>query len=270
MQTGILSAWRLLAILTLLISSGVQAQERQQRIIIAGAQSLNPLAQKFSSRFIKDHPEIEIEIRGGGSTFGVNAAIRGEIDIGLVARSLTDSEKQSLHEKLFGHDAIFLLTYPGNPVRSLTLDQIRRIYLGEITNWREVGGQDQGIVALTRESSSNIHTIFFRHVFGRNFNGQEKAFTLRASKKKILKTIKRVKGALGYGILHFDQAESEGVRVLAVDGKLPTAQNIKQGLYPLRRPLLLVSPQRPEGIVREWMLGFAQFTSDAGRPEVHR
>jgi phosphate transport system substrate-binding protein len=255
-------------LILLIIPSGVQAEGQRQKIIIAGAQSITPSAEEFSTRFRQKHPGIEIEIRGGGSTYAVKAARRGEIDIGLVARSLKDSEKQSLHQRLFGHDAIFLVTYPGNPVPSLNLNQIRGIYLGKITNWREVGGQDQGIIPLTRESSSNVHAIFFRHLFGRNFNGQEKAFTLRASKDKILRTIKRVKGSIGYGILHLDQAEAEKVRVLGVEGKLPTAQNIHQGLYPLTRPLLLISPKEPEGIVREWMLGFAQFHDTGGRSEV--
>jgi phosphate transport system substrate-binding protein len=268
MQTWILSVWRLLLILTLFTApSGVQARERPQKLTIGGAQSLIPLAETFSSRFLKNHPGVEIEIRGGGSTYAVNAAGRGEIDIGLVARGLDAAEKQYLYEKPFGHDAIFLVTYPGNPVGSLTLEQIRRIYLGQITNWRDVGGEDQGIIPLTRESSSNIHAIFIQHLFGGNFNGQEKAFTLRTSKEKILKTIKRVRGSIGYGILHLEQAEAEGVRVLGIEGKLPTGQNIDLGLYPLTRPLLLISPKTPEGIVEKWMRGFVQFNNNTRRPE---
>ncbi len=258
----ILSILNLLLILLFLTNPlPVQAQEQRQKIIIAGAQSITPLAEEFSAQFRKDHPMTELEIRGGGSNYAVKAARRGEIDIGLIARSLTATEKAELHGVPLDRDAIFLLTYPGNPVSSLTLEQIRRIYLGQITNWREVGGEDKGIVPLTRERSSNIHAIFTKHVFGKNFKGQEKAFTIRASKEKILKTIKRIEGSIGYGIVHLEQAKE--VKVLEVEGRLPTPENSRKGLYPLTRSRLLICRGRPTGVVQEWMLAFARFARGA-------
>ncbi|MFQ5683807.1 MAG: substrate-binding domain-containing protein [Candidatus Binatia bacterium] len=247
----------------LTISLRGQAQEKQKKIIIGSAQSIVPLAQAFSARFQKQYPRIEIKILGRGSNYAVKATRRGEVDIGLIARSLNLKEKAELNEEAFGRDAIFLITYPGNPVSDLTLEQIRKIYLGQITNWREVRGQDKGIVPLTREKSSNIHAIFIRHLFGKSSGAQETAFTLRARKAKIIKTIKRIDGSIGYGILHFEQAKAQGIKVLKIEGKLPTEENIRAGLYPLTRPRLLISRGRPQDIAREWMIGFKRFT---GRP----
>lgn len=236
-----------------------QSQERPQRIVIAGAQSIAPLAQQFSTRFRKGHPGIEIEIRGGSSNYAVDAARRGEIDIGLITRSLSAAEKAELRVESLGRDAIILLTYPKNTAGSLTLEQLRKIYLGKLTNWHDVGGEEKGIVPLTREKSSALHGTFVDRLFGKGFNGQEKAFTLRANKDKILGTIKRVRGSLGYGIVRIEEAQAQGVKVLAIDGNLPTATNITEELYPFTRPQLLISRSGPNGLVQEWMVGFAQF-----------
>ena len=239
----------------------LQAQPQQQKIVVGGAQSLTPLAEKFSARFHKDHPGIEIEIRRGNSNYAVNAAQSGEIHIGLVARNLSAAEKAAVHIELVGHDAIILLSYPWNSVTNLTLERLQKIYLGKITNWREVGGEDKGIVPLTRESSAALHGIFIDNLFGKGFNGREKAFILRANKDKVLGTIKRVRGSVGYGIVRVEEAQAEGVKVLAIDGKAPTAANIQEALYPFTRPQLLVSKSRPDPLVQEWMAGFAKFVN---------
>lgn len=110
--------------------ASVHAQERR-KIVIAGARSLTPLAEEFSPQFRRNHPGAEIEIRGGGSNYAVEAALRSEIDVGLVTRTLSDAEKTKLQSRSIGQDAIILLTHPGNRVTQLTLEQIRAIYLGK-------------------------------------------------------------------------------------------------------------------------------------------
>lgn len=112
---------------------------------------------------------------------------------------------------------------------------------------------------MTREQGSALRKTFFDHVFGRGFNGQEKAFALRASKGKVLRTIKRIEGSIGYGIVGLDEAESQGVKILAVEGKFPSAENIQRGLYPLSRPQLVISTEAANASVREWILAFLDF-----------
>jgi phosphate transport system substrate-binding protein len=239
------------------------AQTQRQKITIGGAQSLVPLAEKFSARFRKDHPEVELEIRRANSNYAVTATQAGEIQIGLVTRNLTAAEIAALHVESVGHDAIIFLSYPWNQATSLTLEQLRKIYQGKITNWREVGGEDKGIVPLTREGSSTLHAMFIDSLFGKGFKGPEKAFVLRANKEKILRTIKRVRGSLGYGIVGVEEAQDEGVKVLAINGKSPNEENIVQGVYPFTRPLLLVGKGTLDPLVQEWMRGFAKFSSRA-------
>jgi phosphate transport system substrate-binding protein len=252
-----------LLLVVFFIPQYVRAQTQPQKIVIGGAQSLVPLAEKYSARFRKDHPEIEVEFRRANSNYAVTATQAGEIQIGLVARHLTAAEKAALRVELFGHDAIVFLSYPWNQATNLSLEQLRKIYLGKITNWREVGGEDKGIVPLTREGSSALHTLFIDSLFGKSFNGPEKAFVLRANKEKILRTIKRVRGSLGYGIVGLEEAQDEGVKVLAINGKSPSVENIVQGVYPFTRPLLLVTKDTLNPLVQEWMRGFAKFAHRA-------
>lgn len=241
-----------------------------RRIVIGGAQSITPLAEQFSAQFRNSHPEIEVEIRRANSNYAVDAVRTGQIHIGLVTRSLSAAEKADLHVESMGHDAMILLSYPRNSVAGLTLEQLQKVYLGKITNWREVGGEDKGIVPLTREKSSALHGTFIDRLYGKGFNGREKAFILRANKDKILQTIKRVRGSLGYGIVGMEEAQAQGVKVLAVDGKLPTATNLKEGLYPFTRPQLLISKAGTNGAVRDWIADFVRFTNQRVAPEGSR
>jgi phosphate transport system substrate-binding protein len=244
-------------LITLVSPIGLYAAE--VKITVGGAQSLAPLAEKFARQFKSSHPGLEIEIRRVNSNYAINAVRNGEIQIGLVARSLSAVERTEFHVESLGHDALIILSYPWNSVGNLTLEQLRKIYLGQITNWSEVGGQDQGIVPLTRESTSGLHALFIDRLFGKEFRGQEKAFILRANKDKVLRSIKRIRGSVGYGIVSVEEAQSEGIKVLAVEGKLPTAKNIRDESYPFVRPQLLISRGNPDGLVREWMLDFAKF-----------
>lgn len=248
----------------LLVPCPLLGQTEGQKLVVGGAISLAPLAEKFSERFRKDHPGVEIEIRRTNSSYAIHAVESGEIQIGLVTRYLTAPEQSAFRMESIGHDALILLSYPWNSATNLTLEQLRNIYLGKIVNWREVGGEDKGIVPFTRESTSALHATFIDSLFGKGFRDQEKAFVLRATKDKVLRTIKRVRGSIGYGIVHLEEAQAEGVKVLAIDGKLPNAANIQERLYPFTRPLLLISKGRPNPIAQEWMLGLVKFAAQDG------
>jgi phosphate transport system substrate-binding protein len=232
----------------------------ERKIIIGGAQSLTSSADKFSAQFRSRHPAVEIEVRRSNSNYAVHATRNGEIQIGLVTRNLSAAEKSEFYTKAIGQDAIIFLSHSWNSVTDLSLDQLRDIYLGKITNWRAVGGADNGIVPLTRETGSALSTMFVERLFGKGFNGQQKAFILRANKDKVLRTIKRIRGSLGYGIVRLEEAEAQGVKVLAINKILPTGPNLQRDPYPFTRPHLLITKPQPDGIVHEWLSGFAQFT----------
>jgi phosphate transport system substrate-binding protein len=251
------------------IGMPISLNAAEHRLIVGGAQSLIPLAEKYSTEFHKSHPEVEVEIRRASSNYAIDAVRNGEIQLGLVARRIGAREKSEFKVVPLGHDAIILLSYPWNSVANLTLEQLRQIYLGKITRWKEVGGEEQGIVPLTREASSALHKMFFESVFGKGFGHHEKAFILRANKDKVLRTIKRIRGSLGYGIVRLDEAQAEGVTVMAIDGKFPSASNIRQEIYPLIRPQFLICKQSSTGVVEEWKRGFEKFVNRNTQSETH-
>jgi len=270
-MAGTLSVLNLILILFFLIPPlPLQGQEPPRKIVIGGAQSITPLAEQFSAQFRNSHPGVEVEIRRANSNYAVEAVRSGQIHIGLVTRTLNGAEKADLRVESMGHDAMILLSYPRNSVAGLTLEQLRNIYLGKIINWREVGGEDKGIVPLTREKSSALYGTFVDRLYGKGFNGREKAFILRANKDKILRTIKRVRGSLGYGIVSMEEAQAQGVKVLAIDGKLPTTTNVKDDLYPFTRPQLLISKAGTNGAIRDWIADFVKFSNRPVAPEGSR
>jgi hypothetical protein len=134
-----------------------------EKIIIGGAQSLTAPADKFSTLFRNRYPGLEIEIRRSNSNYAVHATLTGEVHIGLVARNLSRAEKSKLYAKSIGHDAVMILSHPENSVSDLSLDELRNIYLGNITHWREVGGGDLllGRGVMEREKGWNLLCKFF-------------------------------------------------------------------------------------------------------------
>jgi phosphate transport system substrate-binding protein len=248
----------------LLTPCPLSAQTVPRKIIVGGAVSLAPLAENFSERFRKDHPGVEIEIRRTNSNYAIHAVQSGDIQIGLVTRYLSATEQSVLQVESIGYDAMLLLSYPWNSATNLTLEQLRNIYLGKIINWREIGGEDKGIVPFTRESTAALHTTFIDSLFGKGFKGEEKAFVLRATKDKVLRTIKRVRGSVGYGIVRVEEAQAEAVKVLAIDGTFPNATNIQERRYPFTRPLLLISRGQPGPLAQEWMLSLVKFAAQDG------
>jgi phosphate transport system substrate-binding protein len=259
--SGMITFW------LILIAFPIALDAAEEKIIVGGAQSLTPLAQKYSAEFRKIHPPVAVEIRRANSNYAIDAVRNGQLNVGLVTRKLSASERGEFSSRSLGHDAIILLSYPWNPVANLTLEQLRQIYLGKITNWKEVGGADQGIVALTREAGSSLHKMFIDSLFGKNSGDREKAFVLRASKDKVLRTIKRVRGSLGYGIVSVEEAQAEGVTVMAIESKPPSALNIRRELYPLIRPQIAVSKAGAAALVEEWMIGFESFLHRNSQPE---
>jgi phosphate transport system substrate-binding protein len=252
----------LAAVLSLWSGAVVGAEEERRRITVAGAQSLVPMAERFAAEYRKRQTGVEISIRSGGSNFAVEAVRRGEVDIGMVTRALAEEEKVGLFEEALTPDAIMLLTYPTNPVTNLSLDQIKAVYFGRLINWRQLGGSEKGIVPLMPERGSTIRAMFMEQLTGKSFAGHEKAFALRASKERLLKTIKRIEGALGYGIVNAEDARLHGVKVLEVERHPPTKENLIAKSYPFARQRVLIAKKASDNVVQECLLALARFARE--------
>jgi len=249
--------WPLIFCLVGIATTGGISRARAESLTVGGAGSMIRAAKSFSELFEKTHPGLNIHVKPGSSRSAVVGVRTGTLDIGLVGHAISPTDGKGLYLATIKKEAILLVTYPANPVESLRLEQIRRIYLGEISNWSDLGGEDQVIVPFTRWKNSMIRRIFLKITFGNDVAVQEKAF--RIAKDKVLRTIRKIQGSLGYSPTPLEVAEESGVKILGVSGHRPTRQNVERGAYPFSRTLLVVSAHSPVELVRQWIKGFVEF-----------
>ena len=134
------------------------------RMVIVGSTTLLPVAQKAVEAFQKRKPEIKINLTGGGSQIGINALVDGICDIAMSSRNLKEEEKEKLSKKraeakeyIVAWDGIVTIVHPTNPVKNLTIAQLKDIYTGKATDWKDVGGKKGAIVVVSRDTSSGTH-----------------------------------------------------------------------------------------------------------------
>ncbi|MDD4126383.1 MAG: substrate-binding domain-containing protein, partial [Methanomicrobium sp.] len=134
-----------------------------ETLTVTGSTTVLPIGQAVAESYMAKNANADIQVSGGGSSVGVQAVGEGTADIGMASRELKDSEKElypNLVQHVIAKDGIALIVYKDNPVSDLTLENIKKIYLGEITNWNEVGGEDMTIVVVGRDSSSGTREYF--------------------------------------------------------------------------------------------------------------
>jgi len=199
----------------------------------------------------RDETGVEITLDGGGATRGIRDTAKGTAHIGgscraqiLKPRSMfAIDEETGVRMIPVAWDALVVIVNPSNPVDSLTLDQVRDIYLGKVTNWKEVGGPDQPIGLLVRKGKISGVGRTIRELI---FNDYDLEFADRAevldSTGPLEKRIEQDPGAVG--ITGVSSARRRDVKILALEGIEPSYQNIKEGNYLLYRPLYLVVPLR--------------------------
>ncbi|MGB4453405.1 MAG: PstS family phosphate ABC transporter substrate-binding protein [Coprothermobacter proteolyticus] len=216
-------------------------------IVIKGSDTEVNMVQALAEEFRNQHPDITISVSGGGSGSGIAALINGEIDIANSSREISQEELDQAKANnieigtfIDARDGITVIVHPNNPVEKLTLDQIGRIYRGEITNWKEVGGKDMPITLYGRQSNSGTFT-FFRDVAVKG----DYASSMRSmnGNSDIINAVAQDETAIGYvGVGYFKQAQNQVKQVLvSTDGNnyysSTDLQAIDQKLYPLARPL---------------------------------
>ena len=176
-----------------------------------------------------------------GSGSGIKAVSEGRCDIGLSSRSLKDAEKaEGLSQTILAYDGIAIIVNPENPVEELSLEQIAKIYTGEITNWSEVGGKDAQIVLIGREAGSGTRGGF------ESITGTTDACQYRqelTSTGDVITTVAQNPDAIGYASL---ASVKDAVKALAVEGVTPSEETVKDGSYLVQRPFVLVTKEGVE------------------------
>jgi phosphate transport system substrate-binding protein len=228
-------------------SSGLSGQ-----LQLAGSTTVQPLAEKLAEAFMKLNPGLTIEVQGGGSSVGVTSAGEGTVDIGDASREIKSSELEqfpNLQVFTIAFDGIAIVTNPGVELPGLTVEQVRNIFAGEITNYKEVGGPDAPIVVVSREEGSGTRAAFEELVMAyKDAAGEsqskpifEKAL-LQQSNGQVRTTVATTPNAIGY--LSFGFLD-DSVRPVPVDHVDPTVANVKNGSYPIVRPLNMLTNGAP-------------------------
>ncbi len=216
------------------------SQESGQRIVIKGSTTVLPITQKASEEYRKSN-NVSISIEGSGSGNGIKALIDGTCDIANSSREMKKEELEAAKAKgidvkeiAVSYDMIIPVVNPSNPVKNLTMDQLKAIFSGSITNWKEVGGKDERIIVVSRDTSSGTYEYWNEKVMKKT-DVSNRAL-LQASNGAVVSTVavnQKAIGYIGFGYLN------KSVKAVSVNGVTGTIEKGKSGKYPIARKLYM-------------------------------
>jgi len=240
---------------------------------VKGSDTMVHLVTAWAEAFMAQNDELYVAVDGGGSGAGIAALINGTIDIASASREMKQEEKQQASDRgpepvefVVARDGIAVIVHPGNPVDELTVEQLSKIYTGAITNWSAVGGSDQKVSVLSRESSSGTYAFFREHVMDdQDYTTDAK---LMPATSAIIEATAEDQGSIGYVGLGYVAEAGDRVKALEVkvdessDAVAPSEETVRSGEYGIARPLYLYSAGEPTGAAKEF-IDFA--LSEAGQ-----
>ena len=253
-------------------AGGTPAPGAATRIQNKGSDTMVNLALAWAETYNPLHPSVEVAVTGGGSGTGIAALINHTVDMANASRQIKPEEQQQAEangiqpvEHTVAGDAIAVVIHPSNPVEELTIPQLSDIFSGKITNWRQVGGQDRPIVLLSRESNSGTHVFFLEQVVRRGKKDDKTLFSpdtlLMPSSEGISTEVRQNPNAIGYDGLGYVTLDQKVLAVAPADGQpyvLPSVDTVKNGTYPIARPLYIYTAGEPQGAILdylEWITG---------------
>lgn len=229
--------------------------KRGNKVTIAGSTTVLPIAQSCAEEFMNNHPEVNISVRGGGSSVGIASIMAGTVDIGDASRHIKDKELVQAREmginpveNVVANDGIAVIVNPGNTVTALTLEQLKDIYTGKIQNWKDLGGLNMPIVVISRDVSSGTFEVFNAKVLN-GATGVDGALML-ASNNAVASTVADTPGAIGYAGLGY---VTSAVKALPINGVMPSRKTIQTAEYPISRTLHMYTNGRPKGLVKQFI-----------------
>jgi phosphate transport system substrate-binding protein len=234
-------------------------------VTIKGSDTMVILGQRWAETYRKENPDKRIQVTGGGSGTGIAALINGGTDICEASRPMKDKEKamvrtrhgKDVSEIPVALDGIAIYVPESSPMQSISKAQLKSIYTGTITNWRDVGGKDQRIVAYSRENNSGTYVFFKEHVL----NNEDFARDIQTlpGTAAVVNAVSKDPASLGYGGI----AYANGIKALAVKGDdaseavKPSMETVETGKYPLSRNLFFYTVGPPTGEIKafiDWVL----------------
>lgn len=226
----------------------IQSIELSGTINEAGSTSVQPLAELMATAFTKKHPRVTINISGGGTGAGVKAAAAGTVDIGAASRDILITEPDVI-PFCIARDGVAIVVNDANVITKLTMEQVAKIYSGEITNWKDVGGADASITVVSREEGSGTREVFETYVT-KAFHKKIKADALFFDSNGAIRSkVTADKNAIGYVSFGY----TSGLKALLINDVAPTIENGQNGKYPIVRRLYFLTKAIPAGIVKSFI-----------------
>lgn len=233
----------------------------EEKITVKGSDTMVILAQRWAEKYMAAKPGISIQVTGGGSGTGISALINGTTDICNSSRPMKQSEREKLKQRYgslgveikSARDGLSVYVNETNPVTELSLQQLKDLYTGKVSNWKQVGGNDEKIILYGRENNSGTYVYFKDNVLlGDDYASSVQSMPGTAA---VVNAVARDKVGVGYG----GAAYGKGIRELKVKkdasspAYAPTLENIKSGNYPISRFLYMYTKSRPSGAMKDYI-----------------
>ncbi len=236
--------------------------ELSGQLTLTGSSTVAPLATEIAKRFEQQHPSVRIDVQTGGSGKGITDVRLGVADIGMASRPLA-SDEADLTAHQIAADGVGLIVHASNSIKELSQEQVIAIYTDEINNWKDVGGEDKEISVVHKAEGRATLEVFLKH-FGID-NPSVKSDVIVGENEHAVKTVAGTEGTIGYVSIGTAEADIESgvpIRLLPLDGVAANTANVASGVFPMSRPLNLVTVDSPSELASK----FIQFCQSA---EVH-
>lgn len=251
----------------LLLTAPIFGAKDKNSLQIKGSDTMVNLGQAWAEKYMEENPSQFIAVTGGGSGTGLSSLISGTCDMAMSSRNIKDKEIALARQRgvepyeiKVGLDGLAVVVSPKNPVDRLTVVQLAQIFSGKITNWKEVGGNDEKIVILSREVNSGTHVYFKEHVLRKNDPNSREEFSPSAlmlpSSQAIADEIANNTSAIGYYGMGYISPRQKPVFVSkdkATKYVAPTIENVVKGEYPISRPLFIYTNGQPQGLTKKFI-----------------
>lgn len=243
------------------IAAALMGVANTQTITVKGSDTMVIMAQRWAEAYMAKHPGTTIQVTGGGSGTGISALINGTTDICNSSRPMKPAERAKLQERYAtlgieiksAKDGLSVYVNEANSVKEISMDNLRDVYLGKITNWKQLGGSDAKIIVYGRENNSGTYTFFKDHVLG----GADYVAGMQSmpGTAAVVNAVAKDPNGIGYG----GMAYAKGIRIIGVKKTAnspaisPSAETVGNGTYPLSRFLFMYTSKRPSGAVKEYI-----------------
>ena len=231
------------------------------RLKLAGSTTIEPAARAVAEDFMRQFPDVEISVRGGGSTYGIKGIAYGGLHIAMTSRELQDSELEkwpTLTATPVGHDGVAVVvsrTLYDQGVTQLTLEEVMGIWRGEITNWQELGGPDLPVWAYDRGADSGTQATFIEIALSGEAEPSSGIASTIVDSEDVISVVTQQPGAVSILSAGLQANDVVGLAIVAEDGQavVPSAENVGTGHYPIVRNLNLITAGPPQGLAAQFV-----------------